>query len=160
MSDAHQADIAWQYAKKLDCMKDALELATKAKDEGNKCYKAQNFDRAVAFYRTGLSKLRAAKDRRFPDALAKADIIAALEVSLLVNTAMCLVKALQWEEAITACGQALRLEPANAKALLFRFVAVLSFVRFDGFTSTMSPFLFVTFVRCILSLVGRSFTIS
>ena len=37
-----------------------------------------------------------------------------------VNLAMCLVKMAAWEEAITACGAALKLEPSSAKAHLFR----------------------------------------
>ena len=67
MSAALQADIAWQFNEAPKTLAAACALATKAKDEGNKCFKARAYERAVAFYRTGLAKLRAAVGRKLPD---------------------------------------------------------------------------------------------
>jgi len=47
-------------------------MATKAKGEGNKCYKTRSFDRAVAFYKTGIAKMRSARTRKVPGAEATA----------------------------------------------------------------------------------------
>jgi tetratricopeptide (TPR) repeat protein len=107
-------------------------MAKQAKDEGNKCFKGEKYGKAVAYYKTGLSKLRSARNKNFPvgDLGESADT---LEVSLNVNTAMCLVKTEEWEDAITAAGQALRKDPANAKALLFRARGLIaSLHRADG----------------------------
>lgn len=38
-------------------------MATKAKDEGNKCYKQRSFEKAVAYYKAGLAKLKSAQVR-------------------------------------------------------------------------------------------------
>ncbi len=97
-----------------------LALCAQAKDEGNKCYKSDKFERAVAFYRMGLSKLRIARARNLPDADTHAQGAGELEVTLHQNTAMCQVKTAHWEEAISACGHALRLDPHSTKARLFR----------------------------------------
>ena len=107
----------------------AVDMGTKAKDEGNKCYKARAFDKAVAYYRTGLAKLRSAKARKvigFDGPIAAGPGQSAmgaalsLEVSLHMNVAMCLVKQAAWEEAISSCAAALRLDPSSAKARLYR----------------------------------------
>ena len=99
-----------------------MGIASKAKEEGNKCYKSRGFDKAVAYYRTGLAKLRSATTRRLPhgDGGGAAAEAQALEVSLHLNIAMCLIKNEAWEEVVSACGQALRREPTSAKALLYR----------------------------------------
>jgi len=45
MSDALLGDISWQFAKNPVSMKEALQLCTQVKDEGNKCFKGEKFDR-------------------------------------------------------------------------------------------------------------------
>lgn len=110
-------------------------MGKKAKDEGNKCYKAKNYGKAVGYYRVGISKLRSGRTKKFPVGEDEAKELDTLEVSLNVNTAMCLVKTEEWEEAITAAGQAIRKDPSNTKALLFRARALIaSKHRADGKT--------------------------
>lgn len=78
-------------------------MGKKAKDEGNKCFKAQKYGKAVGYYKTGLSKLRSGRSKKFPMG-DLTESLNTLEVSLNVNTAMCLVKTEEWEDAITAAG--------------------------------------------------------
>lgn len=118
---AHQADIAWQFSSNPPTMKECVALIIMGKEEGNKCFKAMQYDRATAFYRTALGKIRTSRMRKnLPDAEGQKVTINELEVSLYQNLAVCLVKTSQWEEAITACTAALRLDPSSAKARLFR----------------------------------------
>ena len=94
-------------------------MGTKAKEEGNKCYGSRSFDKAVAYYKTGLAKVRSARNRKVPgsadaEAAGPAGVAAkALEGQLHMNVAMCLVKQQAWEEAIGACGSCLRLDPTR-----------------------------------------------
>ena len=67
MSDAAVADIAWSFSSvRITCLQEAVDLAKRAKDEGNVCYKSRDHERAVAYYKTGLTKLRAARSRKTP----------------------------------------------------------------------------------------------
>ena len=45
----------------MTCLQEAVDLAKRAKDEGNVCFKSKDHERAVAYYKTGLTKLRAAR---------------------------------------------------------------------------------------------------
>uniref|UniRef100_A0A7S2WH08 Uncharacterized protein n=1 Tax=Rhizochromulina marina TaxID=1034831 RepID=A0A7S2WH08_9STRA len=117
MTDAVMADISWRYGQTAPKnMDETMDLAAKAKEEGNSAFRKKDYSRAIAFYRTGLSKLRLAKSK-FPSAGSKS---LELELSLHLNTAMCLVKTCQWEEAIGSASAALRVDASSAKARLYR----------------------------------------
>ena len=143
---ALQADLSWRYNKTAATLLEALSVALETKDEGNACYKKRAFDRAVAFYRIGLAKLRSARSRKLaekePNAARRETLskkAADVETSLHLNTAMCLVKTGQWEDAIAACAPVLRRNPANPKALLYRSRAMMSSPhRMDGAERALS----------------------
>ena len=109
-----------------------LAPAVALKEQGNKCFKAGEYEKARALYEEGIRSLPqgrlefdggGSRDSkwRVPDACAKAKVN--LISTLWSNLAAAQVGLKQWEAVEEAAGMALRFKPRHGKALLRRAVA-------------------------------------
>ena len=109
-------------------VKNLVARCTELKAVGNEHFKAGRCDEAVLEYQKAVDKLTSAPAKKALAEFFKAspdspDTATPLLASLHGNTAACHVKASQWESAIRAASEALKLEPDNLKARFRRGVA-------------------------------------
>ena len=109
-------------------VKNLVARCTELKAVGNEHFKAGRCDEAVIEYQKAVDKLTSAPAKKALAEFFKAspdspDAATPLLSSLHGNMAACHVKASQWESAIRAASEALKLEPDNLKARFRRGVA-------------------------------------
>lgn len=109
-------------------VKNLVARCTELKAVGNEHFKAGRCDEAVIEYQKAVDKLTSAPAKKALAEFFKAspdspDTASPLLASLHGNMAACHVKASQWESAIRAASEALKLEPDNLKARFRRGVA-------------------------------------
>jgi len=109
-------------------VKNLVARCTELKAVGNEHFKAGRCDEAVVAYQKAVDKLTSAPAKKALAEFFKAspdspDTATPLLSSLHGNMAACHVKASQWESAIRAASEALKLEPDNLKARFRRGVA-------------------------------------
>jgi hypothetical protein len=101
---------------------EALAEATALKQVGNDAFKAAQLEHAADAYADAVIACEAAMVGPNAVVASKPECVA-LAASLHSNTAMCFIKLERYEEAVASATCAIKLEPANAKALFRRGVA-------------------------------------
>lgn len=98
---------------------DRMRMVVKNKEEGTELFKGGNYRPAAARYQKALTHAS-----KFFD-LSPADEaeVTAVKVSLHSNLAMCYIKLANYDQVIRCCGEAIALDPANAKAYFRRSAA-------------------------------------